>query len=169
MCIYVTVCMYIYIYTNINIRMYMTYCHIWQHENIETWPYAQILCPHPWQKKKGHVSRWNTPMAKNSTYNECFQGPRVSKDRNDSWSLATDLCAITKAAILHLGSPSNLQSEPRRLPWRPRTKQTTRLGVRRLRPQQPKLLLNLVPLLLLERYLPSLCTSRASTWTHPTR
>ena len=28
-------------------RVYMTYYHIWQHENIETGPYAQILCPHP--------------------------------------------------------------------------------------------------------------------------
>ena len=161
--------MYIYIYICIHkyacVHDILSHMAAREHRNWTTCPNSLSTS----MTKKKHVSRCNTPMAKNSTCNEWFQGPRVSKDRNDSWSLATDLCAITKAAILHLGSPTNLQSEPRRLPWHPRTKQTTRLGVPRLRPQQTKLLLNLVPLLLRERYLPNLCTSRASTWTHPTR
>ena len=165
--------MYIYIYIYIYICIH-TYA--WVHDILSHMAAREhrnwTMCPNSLSTsitKKKHVSRWNTPMAKNSTCNGWFQGPRVSKDRNDSWSLATDLCAITKAAILHLRSPSNLECEPRRLPWRPRTNQAIRLGDRRVRPQQPKLLLNLVPLLLLVRYLPSLRTSRASTWTHPTR
>ena len=168
MCIYVQVYMYIYKHKYTYVHDILSHIKAREHRNLTICP--QSLSTSTEKKTKiSHVSRWNAPIAKTSACDECFQGPRVSKDRNDSWSLATDLCAITKAAILHLRSPSNLECEPRRLPWRPRTNEAIRLGDRRVRPQQPKLLLNLVPLLLLVRYLPSLCTSRASTWTHPTR
>ena len=170
-CVYIYIKIYIYIYICIHKYAYvheiLSHMTPRKHRNLRICPNS--LSESMKKQKISHVSRWSTPITKTSAYNESFQGPRVSKDRNDSWSLATDLSAITKAAILHLGSPTNLQSEPRRLPWHPHKKQTTRLGVRRLRPQQAKLLLGLVPLLLLERYLPSECTSRASTWTHPTR